>query len=165
MKNNKKQLRFILKKICFFRLILLDFPNVFFKKRPRELWTPGFSGFFDFAVCVRVFCTFPYDWGPFSVIFLHFLQKYRCVPKIGFSADIFLSFSFIFFRSIVVYLKLGSRLTYFWSFSFIFFRSIVVYLKSGSRLTILLTFLLTFLSTFLLTFVLTFVWTFSLAFY
>ena len=24
----------------------------------------------------------------FSVIFLHFLQKYRCVPKIGFSADI-----------------------------------------------------------------------------
>ena len=26
--------------------------------------------------------------GLFSVIFLHFLQKYRCVPKIGFSADI-----------------------------------------------------------------------------
>ena len=24
----------------------------------------------------------------FFVIFLHFLQKYRCVPKIGFSADI-----------------------------------------------------------------------------
>ena len=26
----------------------------------------------------------------FFVIFLYFLQKYRCVPKIGFSADIFI---------------------------------------------------------------------------
>ena len=26
----------------------------------------------------------------FFLIFLHFLQKYRCVPKIGFSADIFI---------------------------------------------------------------------------
>ena len=56
--------------------------------------------------------------GLFSVIFLHFLQKYRCVPKIGFSADIFLSISFIFFRSIVVYLKLGSRLTFLLAFFF-----------------------------------------------
>ena len=55
---------------------------------------------FDFAVCGGVLCTFAYDRGLFSVpkigfpadmffvIFLHFLQKYRCVPKIGFSADI-----------------------------------------------------------------------------
>ena len=53
----------------------------------------------------------------------------------------FLSFCFIFVKSIVVYLKLGSRLTYFLSFSFILLRSIVVYLKSGSRLTFFLIFL------------------------
>ena len=29
----------------------------------------------------------------FFVIFLHFLQKYRCVPKIGFSADISIDMS------------------------------------------------------------------------
>ena len=29
----------------------------------------------------------------FFVIFLHFLQKYRCVPKIGFSADISIDIS------------------------------------------------------------------------
>ena len=37
-------------------------------------------------------CTFAYGRGLFSVIFLHFAQKYRCVPKIGFPADIFLIF-------------------------------------------------------------------------
>ena len=62
-----------------------------------------------------------YDRGLFSVIFLHFLQNYRCVPKNGFSADIFLSFSCIFFRSIVVYLKLGSRLTFLLTFLLTFY--------------------------------------------
>ena len=52
---------------------------------PREHGTPGFSWFVGFAVCVGVFCRFPYDRGLFSVISLHFLRKYRCVPKIGFS--------------------------------------------------------------------------------
>ena len=54
-----------------------------------HLGIPGFSDIFDFAVCGGVFCTFPYDRGLFVVIFLHFAQKYRCVPKIGFPADIF----------------------------------------------------------------------------
>ena len=62
--------------------------NIFLKKSTRDLGIPGFSGIFDFAVCGGVLCRFAYDRGLFSVIFLHFLQKYRCVPKIGFSADI-----------------------------------------------------------------------------
>ena len=60
----------------------------FFQKSTRELGTPGFPGICYFAVCGGVFCRFAYDRGLSSVIFLHFLQKYRCVPKIGFSADI-----------------------------------------------------------------------------
>ena len=44
--------------------------------------------------CVSNFC---FVGGQFSVIFLHFLQKYRCVPKIGFSADICLTFSYCIF--------------------------------------------------------------------
>ena len=95
---------------------------------------------FDFAVCVGVFYRFPYDRSLFSVIFLHFLLKYRCVPKIGFSADIFLSFSFIFLQKCRCVPKIGFSADIFLSFSFIFFRSIVVYLKLGSRLTFLLTF-------------------------
>ena len=67
-----------------------------FSKNSNEnaghLGIPGFSGFFYFAVCGGVFCAFPYDRGLFSVIFLHFAQKYRCVPKIGFPADIFFIF-------------------------------------------------------------------------
>ena len=90
------------------------------KKNAGSLGITGFCGIFDFAVCGGVLCRFAYDRGLFSVIFLHFLQKYRCVPKIGFSADIFLSFSFIFFRSIVVYLKSGSRLTFVWHFLIVF---------------------------------------------
>ena len=31
----------------------------------------------------------------FFVIFLHFLQKYRCVPKIGFPADILMDISIL----------------------------------------------------------------------
>ena len=62
------------------------------KKSTRDLATPGFSEIFDFAVCGGVFCAFPYDRGLFSVIFLHFAQKYRCVPKIGFPDDMFCIF-------------------------------------------------------------------------
>ena len=109
-KKVKKPLRFIWKIIKKSDFVLKT--NAFLKKSTRNHGTPGFSGIFDFAVCGGVLCRFAYDRGLFSVIFLHFLQKYRCVPKIGFPADIFLSFSFIFFRSIVVYLKLGSRLTF-----------------------------------------------------
>ena len=69
--------------------------------------------------------------------------------------DSLLSFSFILLRSIVVYLKSGSRLTFF-AFSFIFFKSIVVYLRLGSGLTFLLTFLCAFLLTFSLAFLLSF---------
>ena len=38
----------------------------------------------------------------FSVIFLHFLQKYRCVPKIGFSADISIDVSIDIFIDILI---------------------------------------------------------------
>ena len=57
-----------------------------------HLGSPGFSEIFHFAVCGGVFCTFPYDRGSFVVIFLHFAKKYRCVPKIGFPADMFSHF-------------------------------------------------------------------------
>ena len=60
------------------------------EKNTGEHGRPGFSEIFDFAVCGGVFCTFAYSRGLFSVNFLHFLPKYRCVPKIGFSADIFI---------------------------------------------------------------------------
>ena len=46
-----------------------------------------------------VFCV---GFGTFSVIFLHFLQKYRCVPKIGFSADIFIDISIDIFIGICI---------------------------------------------------------------
>ena len=62
--------------------------NAFLKKTPGTSAIPGFSGIVDFAVCGGLFCMFSYYRGLFSDIFLHFLQKYRCVPKIGFSADI-----------------------------------------------------------------------------
>ena len=45
---------------------------------------------------------FPYDRGLFSVIFLHFLQKYRCVPEIGFSADISIDVSIDIFIDILI---------------------------------------------------------------
>ena len=38
-------------------------------------------------------CGFCVGFAICAVIFLHFLQKYRCVPKIGFSADIFIDIS------------------------------------------------------------------------
>ena len=44
------------------------------------------------AVC---FCVF-------SAIFLHFLQTYRCVPKIGFSADISIEVSIDIFIDISI---------------------------------------------------------------
>ena len=50
---------------------------------------PGTSGSQDFPgfsilryVCVSI------GFSAFSLISFHFLQKYRCVPKIGFPADI-----------------------------------------------------------------------------
>ena len=110
--------------------------NAFLQKWPGTLGTPGFSWIFDFAVC-GVFCVGLLMIGVYFLIsFLHFLQKYRCVPKIGFSADIFPSTSFIFFRRIIVYLKIG------------FSTDIPIDI-------FLLTFLLKFVLTFLLTFLLT----------
>ena len=38
----------------------------------------------------------------FSVIFLYFLQKYRCVPKIGFSADISIDVSIDIYIDILI---------------------------------------------------------------
>ena len=108
---------------------------LFWLKRGRDLGVPGFSGFFDFVVVRLHFnrgCAFVgVDFLLFcfifvksivvyqksgsrltlSVIFVHFLQKYLCVPKLGSRLAFFCHF-FIFFRSIVVYLKLGSRLTF-----------------------------------------------------
>ena len=66
--------------------------NAFLKKSTRDHGSPGFSEICVFAVCGGVFCTFAYSRGLFSVIFLHFLQMYRCVPKVWFPADIFCHF-------------------------------------------------------------------------
>ena len=66
--------------------------------------------FQDFRFCGMCVCVFSLGFGAFSVMFLHFLQKYRCVPKIGFSADIsidiFMCISIDIFISIsiVIYL-------------------------------------------------------------
>ena len=113
----KKPLRFIWKIVKKSNLAL--FSLCFLHFWPRDHGTPGFSRFFDFAVCVGVFYRFPYDQGLFSVIFLHFLQKCRCVPKIGFSADMFLSFSFIFLQKCCCVPKIGFSADIFLSFCFI----------------------------------------------
>ena len=72
----------------------------------RDLGSPGFSGIFDFAVCGGVLYRFAYDRGPFSVIFLHILQTYRCLPRLGFSADI----SFDIFIGISIDIFIGSSI-------------------------------------------------------
>ena len=115
-KRKKMEKKYVLYEKLKKWAILLKKTNAFLTKSTRDHGSPGFSEICVFAVCGGVFCTFAYSRGLFSVNLLHFLQKYRCVPKIGFPADIFLSFSFIFFRSIVVYLKLGSRLTFLLTF-------------------------------------------------
>jgi len=66
----------------------------------------------------------------------------------------FLLFSFIFFRSIAVYLKLGSRLTFFVIFLHFLqkYRCVLkIWFSAYMFLTCLLTFLLMFLLTFILT--------------
>ena len=87
--------------------------NAKMRRYTRDFWIFGNFRFCSMWGCFVSVCV---DQGLFSVIFLHFLQKYRCVPKIGFSADFVFAFSFIFFRSIVVYLKSGYRLTCVWHF-------------------------------------------------
>ena len=69
---------------------------------------PGTSGHQDFPgfsilryVCVSVV------FGAFSVISFHFLQKYRCAPKIGFLADIFIDMFFHFHLSYRCVPKIG----------------------------------------------------------
>ena len=95
--------------------------NVFQKTRAR---TPVHSGPLDFLgfSILRYVCVFCVGLGTFSVILLHFPQKYRCVPKIGFPAGILMNMYFliVFIWSIVVYLKLGSRLTFLLTFSLTF---------------------------------------------
>ena len=60
------------------------------KKAIGNTGPPGICDVFDFAGCGEyIFCTFAHDRGLFSVIFLHFVQKYRCAPTTGFLADIF----------------------------------------------------------------------------
>ena len=103
---------------CFIRTIVqrdqfcLKKQTLFCK---NDLGNSGTHDFIGFSILryVWVFCV---GFATVSVNFLYFLQKYRCVPKIGFSPDIFLTFSFMFFRSIVVHLKLGSRLTFLFAF-------------------------------------------------
>ena len=74
----------------------------FFEKKGRETRDPRF--FWDFRFCGMRGC-FLLELnrrGLFSVIFLHFLQKYRCVPKIGFSADISIDVSIDIFIDILI---------------------------------------------------------------
>ena len=80
------------------RAILLLKTNVFLQKIPGQPGTLRFSGIFDFAVVCLHFSLR----GLFSVNFLYFLQKYRCVPKIGFSADISIDVSIDIFIHILI---------------------------------------------------------------
>ena len=50
--------------------------------------------------------------GLFSVIFLHFLQKYRCVPKIGFSADISIDVSIDIFIDLLIDILIDMFIVY-----------------------------------------------------
>ena len=92
------------------------------------------------------------DFRKFSIL------RYVGVFCVGFLSIgvYFLSFSFIFFRSIVVYLKLGSQLTFLLTFLLTSLLTFWLTFWLTSLLTFLLTFWLTFLLTFLLTFWLTF---------
>ena len=53
------------------------------RKRKKYPGTPGYQDFPGFSI-LRYVCVFSIGFGAFSVIVLHFLQKYRCVPQIGF---------------------------------------------------------------------------------
>ena len=96
----KKSVVFLRKKIIAFIFEYYFSKNC--SENARDLGSPGFCGFFDFAVCGGVLCRAAHSLGPFSVIFLHFLQKYRCVPKIGFSADMFIANSIYMFVGISI---------------------------------------------------------------
>ena len=142
MKNRKKtnNSKFVLKK-----------QTLFWKEAPGNT---GPQDFPDFSILryVWVFCV---GFGTFSVIFLHFLQKYRCVPKIGFSADIFIVNSI----DISICISIDILLTFLSTFLLAF---LVTFLLTF-LLTLSLASLSTFLSSFLLTFSLTFILTFWLA--
>ena len=93
------------------RAILLEFQTLFWKKAPGNSryqdyldfsilrYVEAFSvrllivGVYFLLICfifvrsIVVYLKLGLGWQ-FSANFLHFLQKYRCVPKIGFSADI-----------------------------------------------------------------------------
>ena len=76
------------------------------------------------------------------LIFLHFLQKYRCVPKIAFSADI----SIDIFIDILTFLLIFSL-----TFLLTFLSTVLFTFMFAFRLTCLLAFILMFFLTFLLT--------------
>ena len=90
IKNSEKNITFTFEKLSN-KGIFDGKPCVKTQKVPRDLAIPGFFRIFDFAVCVCF-----YRIGAFFVISFHFLQKYRCVPKIGFPADIFIDIFFHF---------------------------------------------------------------------
>ena len=149
MKNCKKGY-FLWKSLC---------ENAFLHPGPRDpriFWIFWFCGMCRCFLYVSlwsgsIFCNFPSfsskvslctsNWvlgWHFFVIFLYFLQKYRCVPKIGFSATFLLTFLLAFFLTFILAFLLTFLLAFLLKF-----------------LTFVLTFLLTFLSAFVLTFWLT----------
>ena len=100
-KTSESTLRFVWKSVA--RLFLFK-NNVFDAKISRKLRTPGFSAIFDFAVWCVCFLTFSFIFFGRMVVYLTsgsrltswwtypfsycFHRKYRCAPKIRFSADI-----------------------------------------------------------------------------
>ena len=73
--------------------------NVFQKTRARTQVHSGPLDFLEFSI-LRYVCVFCVGLGTFSVILLHFPQKYRCVPKIGFPARILMNICiFLLFSS------------------------------------------------------------------
>ena len=57
-------------------------------------------------------CVFSIGFGTFSVIFLHFLEKYCCVPKVGFRATFLLTFWLTFVLTRWLTCLLTFRLTF-----------------------------------------------------
>ena len=62
--------------------------QLFWKDAPGTSGLQDFLGFSILRQCGSILIACAHARGLFSIIFLHFLQKYRCVLKIGFSADI-----------------------------------------------------------------------------
>ena len=87
-KTVKQKTKYDLYKKLQKRQLLFYFSVVFCKNAPGNSGSQDFLGFLILRYVGVFVVACAYGWGLFSVIFIHFLQQYRCVPKIAFPADI-----------------------------------------------------------------------------